>query len=73
MSQLLRFPSAVQRDHSVDAWFSKQDDELRRFAGERLADYKVPRRVTFLAELPRNAGGKVLKSQLSAPVDSRER
>jgi acyl-CoA synthetase (AMP-forming)/AMP-acid ligase II len=40
-------------------------DELRRFAGERLADYKVPRRVTFLDELPRNAGGKVLKSELA--------
>jgi Domain of unknown function (DU1801) len=32
MSQLLRFPSAVPRDASVDAWFSKTDDELRRFA-----------------------------------------
>jgi hypothetical protein len=32
MSQLLRFPSAVRRDPSVDAWFSKPDDELRRFA-----------------------------------------
>ena len=32
MSQLLRFPSAVERDPSVDAWFSKPDDELRRFA-----------------------------------------
>jgi acyl-CoA synthetase (AMP-forming)/AMP-acid ligase II len=42
-------------------------EELQGFAGERLADYKVPRQVTFLAELPRNAGGKVLKSQLTAP------
>jgi Domain of unknown function (DU1801) len=32
MSRLLRFPSAVQPDPSVDAWFSKPDDELRRFA-----------------------------------------
>ena len=32
MSQLLRFPSAVPRDPDVDAWFSKPDDELRRFA-----------------------------------------
>jgi acyl-CoA synthetase (AMP-forming)/AMP-acid ligase II len=38
--------------------------ELQSFAGERLADYKVPRRVHYLAALPRNAGGKVLKSQL---------
>jgi hypothetical protein len=32
MSQLLRFPSAVLRDPTVDAWFSKSDDELRRLA-----------------------------------------
>ena len=32
MSQLMRFPSAVRRDSSVDVWFSKPDDELRRFA-----------------------------------------
>jgi Domain of unknown function (DU1801) len=28
----MRFPSAVARDPSVEAWFSKPDDELRRFA-----------------------------------------
>ena len=42
------------------------DDELRGFCAERLADYKVPRRVTLVAELPRNATGKVLKQQLLA-------
>ena len=30
MNELLRFPSAVQRDASVDAWFCKPGDELRR-------------------------------------------
>jgi acyl-CoA synthetase (AMP-forming)/AMP-acid ligase II len=39
-------------------------DELQAFAGERLADYKVPRHVEFLPALPRNAGGKVVRSQL---------
>jgi hypothetical protein len=32
MSQLMRFPGAVQRDPSIEAWFSKSDDELQRFA-----------------------------------------
>ena len=32
MSELLRFPSAVQRDPGVDAWFSRTDNELRRIA-----------------------------------------
>jgi len=40
-------------------------EELRRFVGDRLADYKVPRRFRILDELPRNAGGKVVKSELS--------
>jgi HIP---CoA ligase len=39
-------------------------DELRAFCAERLSDYKVPRTVTFLAELPRNATGKVVKRDL---------
>jgi len=43
------------------------DDDLRAFCAERLADYKVPRHITFLDELPRNATGKVLKQQLIAP------
>jgi uncharacterized protein DUF1801 len=32
MSKLLRFPSAIQRDPGVDAWFSKPGDALRRIA-----------------------------------------
>jgi long-chain acyl-CoA synthetase len=40
-------------------------DELRRFVGERLANFKVPTRVTIVTEqLPRNASGKILKREL---------
>jgi acyl-CoA synthetase (AMP-forming)/AMP-acid ligase II len=39
-------------------------EQLRAFLSERLADYKVPRRVTFVDHLPRNATGKVLKHEL---------
>lgn len=35
------------------------------FARRSLADYKVPRRVVEVGELPRNAGGKVIKSRLT--------
>jgi acyl-CoA synthetase (AMP-forming)/AMP-acid ligase II len=41
-------------------------DQLRAFVSERLADYKVPRRISFLDELPRNATGKVLKHELQS-------
>jgi hypothetical protein len=32
MTQLMRFPSAVVQDPSIEAWFSKPDDGLRGFA-----------------------------------------
>jgi fatty-acyl-CoA synthase len=39
-------------------------EELRRFAADRLARYKLPRRLEFVDVLPRNPAGKVLKFQL---------
>jgi len=39
-------------------------DEVREFCRARLADDKVPRAVTFLDALPRNATGKLLKTEL---------
>jgi acyl-CoA synthetase (AMP-forming)/AMP-acid ligase II len=39
-------------------------EELQAFAAERLADYKRPRRIVFVDELPRNATGKVVKRDL---------
>ncbi len=39
-------------------------EELRAFAQERLAAYKLPRRLEFVTSLPRNATGKILKYQL---------
>ncbi|HVW32347.1 MAG TPA: AMP-binding protein, partial [Acidimicrobiia bacterium] len=43
-------------------------DELITFAADRLARFKCPRRVVFVTELPRNALGKVLRHELSAPL-----
>ncbi|MBP2231058.1 acyl-CoA synthetase (AMP-forming)/AMP-acid ligase II [Azospirillum agricola] len=41
------------------------EEELRRFCAERLSDYKVPDRVTFVeGGLPRNPNGKLLKTAL---------
>jgi o-succinylbenzoate---CoA ligase len=39
-------------------------DELRAWARERLAAHKVPKRVERVAELPRNAAGKLLRDKL---------
>jgi malonyl-CoA/methylmalonyl-CoA synthetase len=40
--------------------------DVLRALGDRLARYKVPRRVLFIEELPRNAMGKVQKAALRA-------
>ena len=37
---------------------------LLQFIRERMADYKVPRKIIFILALPRNATGKILKSEL---------
>jgi acyl-CoA synthetase (AMP-forming)/AMP-acid ligase II len=39
-------------------------DDLRSFLLDRLADYKVPRRITVVDALPRNESGKVRKADL---------
>jgi HIP---CoA ligase len=41
-----------------------QPEDIVAYCRERLANYKVPRRVEFRADLPRNPSGKVLKTQL---------
>jgi fatty-acyl-CoA synthase len=40
------------------------EDEIKKHVKENLANYKVPRDVEFIDELPRNATGKVLKKDL---------
>jgi acyl-CoA synthetase (AMP-forming)/AMP-acid ligase II len=41
------------------------EDDLKAHIRSHLARYKVPREITFVAELPRNATGKVLKRELA--------
>jgi acyl-CoA synthetase (AMP-forming)/AMP-acid ligase II len=52
---------ALRPGHALTA------DELRAFARRHLADYKVPREVSFPAEFPRDAAGKLLKRVLREP------
>jgi fatty-acyl-CoA synthase len=41
------------------------EDEVRTYVKENLANYKSPREVVFINELPRNPTGKVLKRELA--------
>jgi acyl-CoA synthetase (AMP-forming)/AMP-acid ligase II len=44
------------------------EQELRDFAAARLAQFKVPRRVVFLAEIPKGATGKLQRIGLAAKL-----
>lgn len=49
-----------------------QLDELRSWARERLAPYKIPSRLLILDQLPRNAMGKVTKPEVMGLFESRD-
>lgn len=58
---------ALKQGKSLDA------KQVIEFCKEHLASYKKPKRVDFIAELPRNASGKVLKKELrNIPLGGRE-
>jgi acyl-CoA synthetase (AMP-forming)/AMP-acid ligase II len=42
-------------------------EELLTFCDGRLADYKKPRSIDFVDELPRNPAGKLLKARIREP------
>jgi acyl-coenzyme A synthetase/AMP-(fatty) acid ligase len=44
---------------------SVSEGELRSFAGTRLADFKVPRKILFLPEIPKGATGKLQRIGLA--------
>jgi acyl-CoA synthetase (AMP-forming)/AMP-acid ligase II len=50
---VIRRPGVVVAEQDIIAW-----------CRERLANFKVPRSVVFVDDLPRNATGKVLKRRL---------
>ena len=45
--------------------FKPAEKELREFAGERLAPFKVPRKIVFLDEIPKGATGKLQRIGLA--------
>ena len=41
-----------------------EEEPILQYVKERMADYKNPKRILFLPALPRNAMGKILKTEL---------
>jgi long-chain acyl-CoA synthetase len=49
---------------TMNEGISFEEKSVLQFVRQRLADYKVPRKVVFMPALPRNATGKILKTAL---------
>ena len=47
---------------------SLTERELRDFAATRLADFKVPKKILFMAEIPKGATGKLQRIGLAAKL-----
>lgn len=47
---------------------AEDEHSIRNFAGERLAPFKVPRKIIFLAEIPKGATGKLMRIGLAAKL-----
>ena len=47
---------------------SATEKELREFVSQRLADFKVPRKILFLDEIPKGATGKLQRIGLAAKL-----
>jgi acyl-CoA synthetase (AMP-forming)/AMP-acid ligase II len=48
--------------------FSLNENELREFAGTKLAAFKVPRKILFMTEIPKGATGKLQRIGLAAKL-----
>jgi acyl-coenzyme A synthetase/AMP-(fatty) acid ligase len=57
-------PEETQRDLRLGIVAELEAAELISFVRERLASYKQPRVVLFVAQIPRSASGKVLRRML---------
>jgi fatty-acyl-CoA synthase len=53
----------------LDAGASVTPDALKQHVRDNLANYKVPRDITVLDELPRGSTGKILRNELRRRVD----
>jgi long-chain acyl-CoA synthetase len=61
------FGEALAAAVQPEPGFPLDPEAVRRYLGERISGYKVPRIVTFHTELPREESGKIFKRRLRAP------
>ena len=60
--------AAGARPHPANPNFAATEREIRDFAATRLADFKVPRKVLVMDEIPKGATGKLQRIGLAAKL-----
>lgn len=53
--------------------FAEDEHVFRKFCREHIANYKVPHRIEFWKELPKNSTGKVLKKDIRDMIEARKK
>ena len=67
-----RFGQALEAWVVLGSDTSVTPDQLRDYVKQQLANFKTPRQVNIVDDLPRNATGKVLKRELKEEAESRQ-
>ena len=62
-----KFGEALLAFVVVNSGASLELDEMIDFCRERIAGYKIPRKLELIEEMPRNPSGKILKKELRKP------
>jgi acyl-CoA synthetase (AMP-forming)/AMP-acid ligase II len=62
-----RWGEAVKAVVALKAGAVVEPAELIAYARERIAGYKLPKSVDFVAAIPRNPSGKILRRDLRQP------
>jgi acyl-CoA synthetase (AMP-forming)/AMP-acid ligase II len=60
----VKWGEAIKAVIALKAGESATEDEIIRFCREHIAGFKCPKSVAFVAALPKNPAGKVLKKEL---------
>ena len=52
----------------ADEETSKYEEEIKKYASEKLANFKIPKYICFLDEIPKGATGKLQRIGLAAKL-----
>lgn len=64
---MMKIIAFIHLKEDVNSTLNEQ--EVKKYLKEHLANFKIPKHVYFIKELPKNATNKVLKRKLKEDID----